>query len=285
MHINELELKAIYFGLLSFCSEISDVHIRIRSDNITAVTYINNLGGVRSIKCHKLTKQIWSWAINNNIHLSAEHLPGSENVLADTASRIFDENTEWSLDSHVYSIIVEQLGPFCIDLFASRLNYKESKYVSWKPDPLALFVDAFSRSWNDFNKFYAFPPFSLILSCIQKITTDKARGVLIIPLWPTQPWFPKILGMLVAVPLLLPKNVLNLPFRPMQTHTLNNSLHLLACPLSGIISETKAFQNNLSISCATLGELPQLSNTKSIIKSGILSVIAGKQIPVNIMKH
>ena len=144
----------------------------------------------------------------------------------------------------MYSILVEKFGPFCIDLFASRLNYKEPKYVSWKPDPLALFVDAFSRSWNDFNKFYAFPPFSLILSCIHKITTDKARGVLIIPLWPTQSWFPKILGMLVAEPLLLPKNVLNLPFRPAQTHNLNNSLYLLACPLSGIISETKAFQKH-----------------------------------------
>ena len=34
--------------------------------------------------------------------------------------------------------------------------------------------------------FYAFPPFSLIPRCLQKITTDKAEGVIIVLMWPTQ---------------------------------------------------------------------------------------------------
>ena len=42
-HINDLELKAIYFSLLSFCSDTCNQHIRLHSENITAETYIKNI--------------------------------------------------------------------------------------------------------------------------------------------------------------------------------------------------------------------------------------------------
>ena len=46
-------------------------------------------------------------------------------------------------------------------------------------------MDAFSIDWSEFN-FYAFPPFSLIPRCLQKIQQDKGKSILIIPVWPTQ---------------------------------------------------------------------------------------------------
>ena len=48
-----------------------------------------------------------------------------------------------------------------IDLFASRLNFQTSVYVSWFPDPGAWTVDAFSFCWREF-KPYILPPFSLL---------------------------------------------------------------------------------------------------------------------------
>ena len=143
-HINVLELKAILFGLQSFLNDSSSVHIRIQSDNITAVSYVNNFGGVKSMSCHHIAKDIWQWAIDRNNHLSVEFLPGSENIHADRASRIFDENTEWNLNSNVIHRIIEQFGSFDIDLFASRLNSQCDIYCSWKPDPHAKSVDAFN---------------------------------------------------------------------------------------------------------------------------------------------
>ena len=65
-------------------------------------------------------------------------------------------------------------GKPSIDLFASRLNQQVSCYVSWKPDPGAAFIDAFSITW-DKQFFYAFPPFSLIARCLQKIQIDSRR--------------------------------------------------------------------------------------------------------------
>ena len=109
--------------LKSFNNEMN-VHIRIKSDNMTAVVYINKFGGVKSLQCHAVAKEIWYWAIERSIHLSAEHLPGSENTLADKASRIFDENTEWELVENVFREVRIKLGGVGIDLFASRLNKK-----------------------------------------------------------------------------------------------------------------------------------------------------------------
>ena len=236
------------------------------------------------MNCHRLTQQIWIWALDRNIHISAEHLPGSENVLADAASRKIDVNKEWSLNNNVYTKVVEQFGPFSIDLFASRLNAKETLFVSWKPDPSALFIDAFSRNWTQFNQFYAFPPFSLVLKCLHKIKKEESRGVLVIPVWPTQPWFPIAMNLLVAKPLLLPKNVLHLPYHPNLAHPLSNNLYLLACPLSGVFSEAETFQRSLSRSYASPGDHQQLGNMRFILKSGIISVRSGTKIPFNMMK-
>ena len=44
-----------------------------------------------------MTREIWGWAIERNVHLSAELIAGKENTEADEASRNFDKNTEWSL--------------------------------------------------------------------------------------------------------------------------------------------------------------------------------------------
>ena len=89
-------------SLQSYLSEVTSVHIRIQTDSSTAVCYINNFGGVKSLSCHIVAKEIRLWAIKRNIYMSAEHLPGSLNVKSDKASRIFDENTEWQLSSCVF---------------------------------------------------------------------------------------------------------------------------------------------------------------------------------------
>ena len=48
-----------------------------------------------------------------------------------------------------------------IDLLVSRLNNQFPQYVSLKPDPGAVAVDAFSLNLR-YLKFYAFPPFSVM---------------------------------------------------------------------------------------------------------------------------
>lgn len=69
--------------------------------------------------------------------LTVAHIPGTaENVIADQESRKIRSETEWALDSRTFQMAVKECG-FTpnIDLFASRLNNKCRKYVSYLPDP------------------------------------------------------------------------------------------------------------------------------------------------------
>ena len=281
-HINVLELKAMEFGVKSFFKSSRNEHIRIRSDNMTAIQYINNKGGVKSIPCHKVARSIWEWAISKNNLLSAEHIPGSQNILADKASRVFDVNTEWSLDKSVYDRIERHFFKFDIDLFASRLNAKHPRYASWKPDPNASFVDSFLSSWAELN-FYAFPPFSMLMRTVTKIENESARGVLVCPVWATQPWFPQVMRMLVEPPLILPPEILSLPFKQDTRHA-QKKLRLMACHLSGNPFVTKDFQTNPSQSCARLGEKAHRNSTLCTSENGYNFVLKGMQIPFFWMK-
>ena len=74
------------------------------------------------------------------------------------------------------------------DLFASRINKQCQSYVSFRADPEAYAVNAFSLPWHGL-RFYAFPPFSVILQMLQKVKRDRAMGVIIVPSWLTQVWW------------------------------------------------------------------------------------------------
>lgn len=282
LHINILELKAVFFALKSQCRHYTFEHIRIRSDSTTAVVYINNMGGTKSFGCNKIAKEIWEFAIERSLWISAEHLPGSKNVLADKASRIFHDDTEWVLLDSVFNQVEERLGTTVIDLFASRLNAKHKRYVSWKPDPNAEFVDAFTRLWINL-QFYAFPPFSIISKCLTKVVQEKVTGTIIVPLWTTQPWFPKLMRLLISPPILLPLNSLSLPYSKRQ-HPLERTLRLLACPISGIVTESEDFRKTLSkLSCPRGVEIRRFSMDR-IFADGIISVVDGTLIPCVVLK-
>ena len=117
LNINALELKAVKFGLKSLYKSKSDVHMRLRIDNVTAVTYINNIGGTKSRICNLIANEIWTWSIDRNIWLSAEHLPGSKNVLVDEQSRLFDDTTEWMINKCVFLELVKIFGCPAINIF------------------------------------------------------------------------------------------------------------------------------------------------------------------------
>ena len=66
-HINELEISAILFGLQSLMSELYNCHVKILSDNTTAVHCLNKMGTSHSYVCNKMVRYIWLWAQKRNI--------------------------------------------------------------------------------------------------------------------------------------------------------------------------------------------------------------------------
>lgn len=252
-HLNELELQAVFFASCSLCDNVRNKHIRILSDNTTTVCYINNMGGSISRACNIIAK-IWQFALERYNFLSSAHLPGKQNMLADRESSMFNDQTEWILHQDIFQKLSLLWGPFEIDLFASRLNKQVCTYLSRKPDPGATAVDAFSIIW-DRKPFYAFPPFSPIHRCLQKITADKAEGVIIVPMWPTQTHYPGLMSMLIQWPRLLPRkeNPLRLP-HSQKSHLLWTKMQLMACLVSGIALRQKEFWKNQEKLCCSHGE-------------------------------
>ena len=250
-------------------------------DNTTAIAYINNMGGTKSLSCDIIATDIWQFCIKIGSWISAAHIPGIQNIVADKKSREFNDCTEWQLNTKIFEEIVKMLNlKPTIDLFATRLNKQLPKYVSWSPDPGSMATDAFSMTWTNF-KFYAFPPFSVIGSVVSKIIKDKADGIIIIPHWNTQYWLPTIMRLLVEKPVLIPasKNMLKLPFDKNRIHPLYPKLDLLAVHVSGVPFKTLNFLKTLRESYSILGDQEPRNVTSRSGTSGMSFVLKGTQIP------
>ena len=280
-HINVLELKAALFGLQSFCKHLTHKHIRIHMDNITAVAYLREMGGSKSKQCNDIARHMWLFAKEGDLWLSSAYIKGSLNVIADRRSRSFDRELEWKLNPKVFTDILSCLKVNCeIDLFASRINCQLKTFVSYKPDPETYAVDAFTLPWNEL-KFYAFPPFSIICRVLQKVSEDSATGVILVPFWPTQAFFPILLRMLISFPVFIDRSpgLLHLPSQPQLKHPLHHKLQLLACVISGNPCKHQAFLKTLKTLYCTPGELTQENNTLATSINGHNFALHGMSLP------
>lgn len=239
-HINALELRAIELALLHFGDRIRDSRILIRSDNVTAISCVNRQGSMISHRLFNITKRIWGWCERTGNVIFASYIASQDNGVADECSRRLPGNTEWSLDDDVFQKIVNHFGMPEIDMFASAANAKCARFVSWHPDPRAVGVDAFTYPWER-TYFYAFPPFALILKVLQKLVAEGATGIVVVPDWPTQPWYPLFVDLLCAPPLRFGpnRNLLILPFRN-EIHPQADDLVLMVGKLSNKPSYDKA---------------------------------------------
>ena len=100
LHINCKELLAAWLGLQCYAKNMRNCHVHLKIDNTAAVAYINKMGGATSRDLCQLALEMWNWCIDRHITISAEHLPGSQNQVADRESRSKGDSSEWALDSH-----------------------------------------------------------------------------------------------------------------------------------------------------------------------------------------
>lgn len=272
-HINVLELMAILFALKALVDRLENKHVKVLSDSTTAVCYVNNMGGIKSDKCDAVSRDIWFLCMSKGIWISCAHIPGVENE-ADTPSRQFKDNIEWELKNEVFEKICCIWKKPDVDLFASRLNNKLPVYCSWRPDPGASYIDAFTTDWGKFDYSYIFPPFSVLARCVRKIQTDKVKAVIIAPLWPTQVWFTVLMRILVDIPVILPRTtqLLTSPNQD-QEHPMSKKLVLVACKVSGDPIENEVFRKRQPVLSCHHGDLPQNASIKCIYRDGYCTVV------------
>ena len=284
-HINVLELKAVLFGLKCFVKE-PNKHIKIFSDNTTTIACINKKGTSRSPPCHAIALHIWEWAESMSTHLTAAHVPGVENIEADKESRKLHIDGEWMIDSVILkqSFAALNVEPE-IDIFASRVNRQLNRYISYNADPEAEIINAFTIEWDNF-KFYAFPPFAIIGQVLKKISSERSEGVLVVPLWPNQSWYPIIFKMIISIPIIINSRsrLLRLPSEPERTHPLWKKLDLLVCHISGNKNCQNNFQQTLSLSLNIRGERKLTRNMLCTFASSRSFVMNEMKIPFRQLK-
>ena len=204
LHINYLELLAVFLGIRSLFKGFSPISLLVLCDNIPTVRYINFMGGTKSHFLCQLALDLWDYCLSHNIWLKAVYFRGSDNVNADRLSRFFSDNHDYFLSNSWFTRLHSHLD-FCleIDLFASRLHHHLPRYASLLPDPDAEFIDSFSFSWS--GNLYIFPPIVLLSRVINKFQSDNCQfGLLIAPSHPSSPILSSILDLCISPPISLP---------------------------------------------------------------------------------
>ena len=214
LHINVLELKAVFLALKSFQNRILDKRVLIATDNATVVSYLNKQGGTHSWDMCLLVWRIMAYCNPRNILIRARHIQGCLNVISDSLSRK-DKiiQTEWSLHPQIFSLICKVWHTPMVDMFATNLNHKLPIYVSPVPDANAMNIDALNISWEGLDG-YALCPVALIPKVIQKMNTYRCRMIVVAPGWPRMHWFWDLVNLSTKPPLQLPHcpHLLKQPF-------------------------------------------------------------------------
>ena len=111
MHINLLEMKALFLALQAFSRRCSRSPCGPRCATTPRLWRTSTNGGTVSRPLCLLTSRLLRWTESFDVHLEARYLPGESNVLADVLSRRGQVvGTEWSLHPQVSESTSSYLG-------------------------------------------------------------------------------------------------------------------------------------------------------------------------------
>mgnify|MGYP001067850866 CR=1 FL=1 len=232
LHINILELKAVLMALKFLISHVRDRLVHLFIDNTTAIACIRKGGSNSSLSCNEVTESIYRWAWKKGITFKLSYCPTKLNVEADRASRAFISSGEWTLSPDTLALLFKTFTKPALDLFAAANNHVCDSYVTLNYDANAYATDAFTITWN--MRSLIFPPFSIVGRAVRKLRQDKTRGILVVPAWTTQPWYPTV-ARLKGFPsrLELPVHATTLlwPDKKSKIFPMSNRMSLYAIPI------------------------------------------------------
>lgn len=252
---NWREGQATLLTLSHMTEHLKGHSVRIRSDNLSNVFNLIK-GGGSSQTLSKITRRVWELCLQQNISLSAEHVPGSRNIRADWLSRLRYGNVSQQLPHEIFRSLTTIWGMPQIDLFASKLDARLPRYFSLLPDPESCGTDAFAQIWT-MQLAYAFPPPALIGRMLQKVRAEGATVIAVVPLWKTAVWFPELLILLADDPVVLPPLPGYQDNRSRDIQTWN----VCACLLSGQPSKRMDYHSLLLSRRSMRSDLPQPATT------------------------
>ena len=102
-NINILELLPILIAARKFGNMWINKRVIVYTDNTQVVSFINRATSKTSAVAMHYLRELFMLTAMHNFHITAQHLSGKLNVIADCLSRL-DEKDKWdSLMSYVYN--------------------------------------------------------------------------------------------------------------------------------------------------------------------------------------
>ncbi len=119
-HINKLELKVILQALWLLAPVLCNWSVLMHCNNMTAVAYINHLGG-HNTAMNRTTHKIFNLCQRLAIQISAAHLPREQNSQANHLSQLFPQH-KWSITPHLFNALNQRWGPHSVNCMATACN-------------------------------------------------------------------------------------------------------------------------------------------------------------------
>ena len=155
----------------------------------------NLYGGSSGASLQRIVEGIFNIADDAAFTFTAIWVPRALNERADLLSHAADnDHSDYYISRHVLSHLADRWKlDFQLDVFASPHTALLPRFYSKFYHPDALAIDAFNQSWNN-KVLWLHPPVNVIGLTLEYAKRQQAVGVLIVPQWPRQGFYAKLLG-------------------------------------------------------------------------------------------
>ena len=194
-HITLKELTAVRLGVLSWASLLHGQVLQLHSDNQPVVDVLTQRAS-RSPALMAEIRQLQRELDRHGIHfLKPCWVPTHENE-ADHLTRLLDRD-DWKINPAVYRHLERVVGRHSLDGFATAANRQCRQFIAGRPQPGALAVDFFATppAVMHGHRLWLNPPWSELDNLTTWLERNHVPATVIAPLWPAQPWYPRLMAL------------------------------------------------------------------------------------------
>ena len=202
LHINVLELQAIWLGLRAFSQRVENARVALMSDNTSAVAYLRNQGGHQIARNERFSHRHMS-VVREEGNDTSSPLPSRLSECVNGPSVPEGSNPQDRVEPKPdrsrqdFSCLGQTIRG------SVRPREEHEIGIIRLTHSGGGVLESLVQNWDGLYAF-AYPPTSLIRACLNKVRTENVEIVLIAPGWPNQEEFPDLLDLAIDFPITLP---------------------------------------------------------------------------------
>ena len=190
LHVTWKELRAFHRAIRVWGSHLSGARVLLFCDNMAVCSLLKH-GTSRSALLMAELRVVWQLLVDFQIKIDPFYIKSADNP-ADWPSRARDSSAWTFRPGTRAQLRALWPRPFTLDPFATARTTMGHTWCSLHDEEVATAADGFCTSWSAETVFLN-PPWRDMARVIRKIFADRTRGVLVVPRWPSQHWWPLLL--------------------------------------------------------------------------------------------